>query len=71
MLKLIDLGCKRHKQRYVSLSGIEARMVEGILYNLQRAGDSHIFICEHGQTHHVYLRDIPVRKISHLAAELA
>jgi hypothetical protein len=71
MLKLIDLGCKRHKRRYVTLSGIEAQVMEDILYNLQRVSDSHIFICEHGHTHHVYTLDFPVREISHLPAGLS
>ncbi len=62
MLKLTDMGCREHKQRHVTLSGIEAQVMKDILFNLQRVGNSHIFICEHGNTHHVYLAKVPVEK---------
>ncbi len=53
MLKLMDLGCNAHDCRQFTLRGLEAELMENILYNLPREGDFHTFICEHGHTHHV------------------
>jgi hypothetical protein len=51
MLKLTDLGCNEHNRRQLTLSGIEAELMKGILYNLPQEGDFHTFICEQGHTH--------------------
>jgi hypothetical protein len=53
MLKLSDLGCNEHKRRQITLSGIEAELMEGILYNLHQEGDFHTFICKYGHTHRI------------------
>lgn len=53
MLKLSDLGCNEHKGRQITLSGIEAELIEGILCNLHQEGGFHIFICKYGHTHRI------------------
>ncbi len=51
MLKLTDYGCVEHNQHQVTLWGIEADLMQEIIYNLPREGDFHTFICDHGNTH--------------------
>jgi hypothetical protein len=51
MLAITDLGCKKHNQRQLALRGLEAELMENILYNLPSDGRFHTFICEHGHTH--------------------
>ncbi len=51
MLRLTDLGCKKHERRQLNLAGREAELMTDMLYNLPRKGDYHTFICEHGHTH--------------------
>ncbi len=67
MLRLTDLGCDRHKERRLILHGIEAEIMKDFIYNLQREGDCHTFICEHGHTHHVHF-DILSGRLYHLAS---
>ena len=51
MLKLTDFGCNEHNGHQLTLSGIEAELMESILDNLPREGEFHTFICAHGNTH--------------------
>jgi hypothetical protein len=53
MLTITDLGCDRHNQRQVMLSGVEAEMMTDVLYNLTNDGDFHTYICECGHTHRI------------------
>lgn len=53
MLKLSDHGCNEHKRRKITLSGIEAEVMEGILCNLHQEGEFHTFICKYGHTHRI------------------
>jgi len=55
MLTLIDQGCSKHQIRQLILSNSQAEVMEDIMYNLPREGDSRTYICEHGQTHHLCL----------------
>jgi hypothetical protein len=56
MLRLMDLGCRKHRSCQVTLNGSEAAIVKNIIHNLPRAGESRTYICEYGQTHHVSFR---------------
>ncbi len=51
MLELTDYGCVEHNQHQVTLWGIEAELMQGIIYNLPQEGNFHTFICDHGNTH--------------------
>jgi hypothetical protein len=51
MLKLTDLGCNEHQRRQIRLSGLEAKLMADLIYNLPHEGDFHTFICEYGHTH--------------------
>jgi hypothetical protein len=53
ILKLMDHGCSKHRERELTLFGTEAELIQDILYNLQREGDFRIFVCEHGHTHRI------------------
>ena len=53
MLKLSDLGCNEHKGCQITLGGIEAEVMEGILSNLHQEGNFHTFICQYGHTHRI------------------
>jgi hypothetical protein len=51
MLAITDFGCKKHNQRQLALRGLEAELMENILFNLPSDGRFHTFICAHGHTH--------------------
>lgn len=67
MLTITDLGCNRHNQRQVTLSGVEAELVSDVLYNLTNDGDFHTYICECGHTHRISF-NIQEEKLFRLSA---
>jgi len=67
MLMITDLGCDRHNQRRVTLSGIEAELVTDVLYNLTNNGEFHTYICECGHTHRISF-NIQEEKLFRLSA---
>jgi hypothetical protein len=56
MLKVTDFGCNDHNRHQLTLSGIEAELMQGLIYNLPKQGDFHTFICDHGNTHLISLQ---------------
>ena len=55
MLTLSDSGCAQHRPRQLLLTGLTATLVGRLISNLPPYGDSHTYICEHGQTHCIML----------------
>lgn len=66
MLTITDLGCDRHHQRQVTLSGVAADLMTDVLYNLTNDGDFHTYICECGHTHRISF-NIQVEKLLRLS----
>ena len=51
MLKVTDFGCTEHNRHHLTLSGVEAELMQDILFNLPKQGEFHTFICAQGNTH--------------------
>lgn len=69
MLKVTDFGCNEHNQHQLTLDGVEAKLMEDILYNLPKQGDFHTFICAQGNTHRISFQfPVPVEKLKKVSA---
>ncbi len=67
MLKLTDFGCREHNPHQVTLWGIEAALMQGIIFNLPQEGTFHTFICDQGHTHRLSFQAQP-EKVNRNAA---
>lgn len=59
MIKIIDFGCNEHNWRQVTFTGSDADLVKDVIYNLQRDGEYHIYVCSQGHTHRIREFKIP------------
>jgi hypothetical protein len=56
IIQVIDLGCIKHGKQELMFFGSKAELMEIIIRNLQRDGEFHTFVCQHGHTHRLGLQ---------------
>jgi hypothetical protein len=56
MLTLIDSGCGQHPPWRITLTGLMATLVGGLINNLPIKGAHPTYICEYGHTHCLLLQ---------------
>jgi hypothetical protein len=56
MLAFTDSGCCLHRPQQLVLSGFTGALMGRLVLNLPPHGHSHMYICEHGNTHCIDLQ---------------
>jgi hypothetical protein len=58
MLAFTDSGCCLHRPRQLVLRGFTGALMGRLVLNLPPHGHSHMYICEHGNTHCIDLQPL-------------